>query len=612
MRFWLRCASYLLVLALAMLVHAFSAPRFTSVEMREGNEPWHHAELPVGLPSTRGVLEVRAHLVVSRIGPRSITIVPDDHFQSLSIDGVDVSLAGVPPAKLADWQDGFRLRIARYVHLGDNVLVARVRNEGGPGGLDLREDPYDWIELAELGVGLAAFLALGAELLRRLSVGWPMVTVALTAVVVRAAYLSVTPFNVRHHDAFQHLDYIEYLLAHHRLPGAEEGYMFFQPPLYYVVNALQWSALQALGVGRSAILWSLQLQSLLFELGFALLAIATANLWMQRERVRRDGRGATSSESWTNAQLGALVLLWPASIVHAVRIGNDDLAYLFLAASFFFTSRWWVHGVRRDLVWASLLAALGVVTKVNDLVAFAVLLLAILGRLVLLERERRIGEYLRRGWIAAACLVVSVTAALGVGVRDWLAGRREHLLVSDINQNPAGLLVGNHLKNYVWLDVPNFLKQPFTSPWDDGKGRQWFWNYVLKTSLFGEFDYAQPWLRALAVLIGVLLLALLVQLVAGALLMRRREWLDGMPLVALAVLFLASLMALRISAPNSCSNDFRYILPVVLPCACAYVWFQVRCRERGWRIIPLASAVLGWLFALSSAAYFLLLSLAGD
>jgi hypothetical protein len=599
MGFWLRCASYLLVLALAMLVHAFSAPRFTGVEMREGNGPWQHAELPVSVSST-STFEARAHFAVSRIGPRSITIVPDDHFQSLSIDGVDVSLAGVPPEKLADWQDGFRVRIARYVHLGDNVIVARVRNEGGPGGLDLREDPYDWIEIVELGVGLAAFLALAAELLRRLALGWPMITVALTAVVVRGAYLSVTPFSVRHHDAFQHLEYIEYLLAHHALPNAEKGYMFFQPPLYYVVCALQWATLQALGVGRPALLWSLQLQSLLFELGFALLAIATAKMWLRR------------SESWTNAQLAALVLLWPASIVHAVRLGNDDLAYLFFAASFYFTSRWWVRGVRLDLVWASLLAALGVVTKVNDVVAFAVLLLAILGRLVFLESERRIGEYLRRGWIAATCLVVSVTAALGAGIRDWLTGHREHLLVSDTNRNPAGLLVGNHLRNYVWLDVPNFLKQPFTSPWEDGKGRQWFWNYVLKTSLFGEFDYAHPWLRALAVVISVLLLALLLQLAAGTLLLRRRQWLDGMPLVATAVLFLASLMTLRISAPNACSNDFRYILPVILPCACAYVWLQMRCRERGWRILPVAGAVVGWLFVLSSAAFFLALSVAGD
>ena len=90
-------------------------------------------------------------------------------------------------------------------------------------------------------------------------------------------------------------------------------------------------------------------------------------------------------------------------------------AYFFFAASFYFTSRWWVLGIRRDVVWASLLAALGVVTKVNDVVAFAVLLLAVVGRLVLLEHDRRILEYVRRVGMAGACLAASVTAALGTG-----------------------------------------------------------------------------------------------------------------------------------------------------------------------------------------------------
>jgi hypothetical protein len=604
----LRCIVYLLALALAVLAHAYSAPRFTEVEMREGDGPWKHVELPLSAPTTgRDLLTFRAHLSVGRLGPRSITIVPDDHFMTLSIDGVDVPLTGITEAKLADWQDGFTVRIAPYVHTGDNVIVASVRNGGGPGGLDLREDPYDGIEIVELLAGLAALLALVAELLRRFRVSWPMVAVVLVALVVRDAYLAVTPFDVRHHDAFQHLEYIEYLVDHRALPSAEQGYMFFQPPLYYVLSALQWASLRAAGLTRPAILWSLQVQSLMAELGFALLSIATVRLWTRRVPEMGYGRGM-GSEPWMDAQLAALVLLWPVTIVHSVRIGNDDLAYLFFGASFYFTSRWWVRGIRRDVVWASLLAALGVVTKVNDLVAFAVLLPAILGRLVFLERERRIGQYLRRGWVAVSCLALSVTAALGVAFRDWLSGHRAHLLYSNANQNPPGLTVGNHAKNYLWFDVPGFLRHPFTSAWDDALGRQWFWNYLLKTSLFGEFDYARPWLLDIGIAITVLLLALLAQLLVGALLVRRSQWLDEAPLVAAGFLWLASIATLRIMAPLSCSNDFRYILPLVVPCAYAYVRTQTRCRERGWSRVAAASATMGWLFVASSVAFFVVLA----
>ena len=613
MGFPLRCASYVLMVALAVLAHAFTAPRLTGVEVRQGGGPWKNVQLPYSAPTGHGTLEFRAHLWRGRLGPRSIAIVPDDHFESLWIDDVAVPLEEVPPAKLADWRFGFTVRIAPYLHPGDNVIVAGVRNEGGPGGLDLRGDPYEWPLVVELVAGIGGLLALAAELLRRFRVPWPSITVVLAAVVVHVAYLAVTPDDLRHHDAQAHLEYIEYLVDHRALPKPEQGYMFYQPPLYYVLSALQWTGLRAIGAGRPLLLWSLQVQSVVVGLGFALLSIATARLWVRRVPAAGFGRGV-GSERWSEALLAALVLLWPSGIVHAVRIGNDDLAYLFFAGSFYFTCRWWVLGIRRDVAWASLLAGLGVLTKVNDIVAFAVLLLAVVGRLALLEHDRRILEYGRRVGIATACLVASVAASLGVAVRDWLAGRREHLLASNANHNTTNLAllsVGNHLQNYLWLDVPTFLKQPFTSPWEDAKGRQWFWNYLLKTSLFGEFDYTNPWLGRLGIVISALLLVLLVQLVAGALLVRRRQWLDEMPLVASVVLWLASLAALRFSAPSSCSNDFRYILPVILPCAYAYVRTQTRCRERGWRIVPGASAVVGWLFVLSSIAFFGVLALLG-
>jgi hypothetical protein len=94
--------------------------------------------------------------------------------------------------------------------------------------------------------------------------------------------------------------------------------------------------------------------------------------------------------------------------------------------------------------------------------------------------------------------------------------------------------------------------------------------------------------------------------------MRWRDWLREMPLVASGLLWVGSLAALRISAPNACSNDFRYILPIIAPCSYAYVRAQMRCRERGWRILPAASTTVGWLFVLCSTAFFVILALAGD
>ena len=51
---------------------------------------------------------------------------------------------------------------------------------------------------------------------------------------------------------------------------------------------------------------------------------------------------------------------------------------------------------------------------------------------------------------------------------------------------------------------------------------------------------------------------------------RRGAWRDA-PLILYGLLWVASLAALRIGTPYACSNDFRYILPVLLPLIVAAV-----------------------------------------
>jgi hypothetical protein len=601
----------MIALVLAVIAHAHTTLRITEVELTEGG-----LTRPVALPfsavtTVREPVEFRGHLYGGLLGPRSIVIVPDDQFLSLSINGVDVPLGAVSPAQLEDYRRGFTLQIGSYVRAGDNVVLALVRNRGGPGGLDLRADPFEWTTVVELAIGLAGLLALIGDVLRGFGLRWPLVAVLLASLVVRFAYLSATPYDVRCHDPDQHLEYVDYLLDHHRLPPANQGFMFYHPPLYYLVSALQWAGLRSAGQTTSFILRSLQVQSMLFELGFALLSIAAVRLWLRRVPPSGFQRGL-GSDAALNAQLAALILVWPASIVHAARIGNDDLMYLLFAGSFFFTSRWWLDGADRDLRWAALLAAFGVVTKTNGLIAFAVLLFAFVARLAIVERGHRVGAYFRRGWVAASLLAVSVAAALGAATRDWLSGDRTHLLIASADHSPPALIVGNYAKNYLWFDAWNFVTQPFTSAWDDAMGRQWFWNYAMKTSLFGEFTYSRPWLWDIGIVMSILLLLMMLQLLMGALIVPRSDWLLELPLTVAAAVWVVSLAALRIRFPKSCHNDFRLILPVIVPCAYAYVRTQTRCRERGWRWVATANAATGWVFVAACAAFFGVVSIVED
>ncbi|MEJ2418430.1 MAG: hypothetical protein P8Y45_16165, partial [Exilibacterium sp.] len=156
---------------------------------------------------------------------------------------------------------------------------------------------------------------------------------------------------------------------------------------------------------------------------------------------------------------------------------------------------------------------------------------------------------------------------------------------------------------FIPLDIPTFLTSPWVSAWEDKTGRDNFWNYTLRSSISGEFQFsgqAQTWL---AYVIGVILLMLVL---TGMLYLafRVKEALTGsfwkvfyspyFPMFLLGFFWMASLLVLRYKYPYSCSNDFRYVLPVILP-------FVICCARvatgRFWL----------WAFGIGSGLFFVLL-----
>lgn len=418
--------------------------------------------------------------------------------------------------------------------------------------------------------------------------------IGLLAIALRVAYLAVTPFNLRTHDVDGHVEYIEYLLNHHSFPPNDGGWSFYHPGLYFLISALQWRLLDVLHVSRAAILVSLQAQSVLWELGYAAFAFAAARLWLDELPEESFGKGLLSRRALA-ALAAVLIAVWPATIIHSVRIGNDDLVYLFFGASFYFTTRWWTRKRERDLHLAAVASALGVVTKTNALVLFGILGLLLLVHMAGRERERRPLVYLKRFAPMVVLALASFAIALGSAIKDTLTGKRTSFFVGNSDWVTNKLIVGNRAENYIWFDLPAFVNHAFISPWDDPPGRQWFWNYFFKTSLFGEFHFDSILVWNLAVLISVAFLGLLVFAVGSEIL--GAFGLAWLPITLTMTVLVASLAYLRMRHPWAPSAEFRYILPVLTPFLLAYLRGLTRCDERGWVRIARGGALLGWIFA---------------
>ncbi|MEC5397267.1 hypothetical protein [Uliginosibacterium sp. H1] len=509
-------------------------------------------------------------------------IVPDDELRAIWVNDRFVSLDHIPKELLTNYWLGFHIDLSEYLEPGENRIVLQLTNHSGGGGLYVTPVPGlgAWIAMA------AAFLPLlvGLGVLFRLRASQLLVLVL--ALVPLLAYWADTSWFERAHDTIGiqgHIGYVEWVATHLALPAPNAGWTYYHPPLYYIVGALAWKWAACFGIPAPE---TLQALSLALWLVFLAGSAGVLNMML------RDRAGLALLAT-------AAIAAWPAGILHSVRLSNDAAYYAIAGAAAYYLVRWWRRQQGGDLWAFAVLTALGLLAKTNAIVLVAA------GGLLLLwrvwhpqagRRGRAFGQLVGFSLVAATGLALS----LADNVYYYLQGLTPGWLVSNAGWLSPELKVPVDALHMLGMDVHTFLTQPWIRAYEDASGRGYFWNYLLRSSLSGEFDFPAPVQRDIALMWGWGLLALLVLGAVGA---ARGGWqaLAGRsstvyrhaPLILLGVLAIASLMSLRVQAPYAPSNDFRYVMPMLLP-------FLLLCVRSG--------RIACWLlagFIVSSAWFFL-------
>ncbi len=412
-----------------------------------------------------------------------------------------------------------------------------------------------------------------------------MIVIFISGLVLRLLYLIHTPFDTRSYDALSHLEYIQYISHHWQIPAAQQGWEFYQPPLYYLIAALVNHCSQLFHLSAPLLLQFLSLFFFMLMLGYAYLII--------KQIIR------SKSLRWL---VFALVVFWPSGIIHSVRIGNDPLQYLTMAVSLYFFVLWWKHRQIIYLDYGFIWANLSTLVKLNG----AIMLFACsIGYLIHLRRFS-----LSRKTIVINLLVsiVMISLTLIIVFRNNLFTKQSALIVGNIGNLNSALRVGNHPGNYLGFDLKTFITQPYTSPWNNDGGRQYFSNYLLKTSLFGEFEFNQPLLNNIARLIsGLLLLMLGFSLMSMIFNLKRSRpaWVHYF----VFLLMLASALTARILYPFSSTNDFRYLFPIIIPTLVIYGFNLENFGDQWGKIWKRTGVFVGWSMVYFSGLFFLLFSL---
>ena len=362
-----------------------------------------------------------------------------------------------------------------------------------------------------------------------------LILIFFLGLLLRVGYTQATFFDERGHDTGGHVHYIHLIADFHHIPAANECWTCYHPPVYYVASAGVWTAAEWFGITpQDAVKW--------FDFLISLVALAF-------------GIACIKNSLWGTPRYIAALLwsVWPSFILASPRLGNDILFYAMHVIALWGCISYIKTSMGKFLLTAVIAAAAAYWTKSTGAIAFGLVGLTVLIHTV----PRLLRKLSRLEWAS-----VSLLAVVGIIVIVRVLGGD---VVANAGGNDNTVLIRNDPGNFLFFDIRTFLTQPYTDPWHDELGRQFFWNYLAKTSLFGEFKLLQTtagnWLASL---VSASFLALFGFGLRG---LWKSRWTKVQVLLAAqALFFFSAMIALRLKYPFSCSNDFRYIVPVLLSC----------------------------------------------
>jgi hypothetical protein len=511
---------------------------FSSIDdMRVARENhWVEKTLPYSEDMRSGeFFEVKMNVHKGFFDGYSLKVNPDDCVDDFFINDTRISLDSIKGH--CDWNAGFSLA-SEWIDMvspGAEVTTLRfvMHNGGGPGGISvvLNADGSAGTVLSVFFLIILGILLL--LVLQRFHWNKGLALLFILGVLIRIIYLQETFFDSRGHDVGGHVSYVQIIAEKHKIPGANECWTCYHPPIYYLAVAPTWNLAKTLDVSPQRFL---QWDSFIFSLVALALGLLCMNMFLS------GGSLYVASLLW---------VLWPGAVLASSRIGNDILFYLTHILCFWLCLKYLLSHQGRYLLLASLACWAAFWTKSTGLVTIGIWGLTFL-----------LGYFPRARILPAKSEMVALILFLGLAVTIVSV----HLTGSVVG-NAGGLNkaieVGNKPSNYLFFDVRSFLTEPYTSPWEDAMGRQYFWNYLAKTSLFGEFKLltatAGLWLASIISFCFLILMGF-----AGVGLWKMKFSKVGLLFVGQGLLFVCAMLSLRMQYPFACSNDFRYIVPVLL------------------------------------------------
>lgn len=385
-----------------------------------------------------------------------------------------------------------------------------------------------------------------------------------------------------------HLGYIAWIVENGTLPTMDprvEGYsVFYNPPLYHLIQAGFMRLNLWLQVPQAVALENLQVTTLLFASACPLVAVDLMRFLGIRER---------------GVHAGALVMAFQPSLwILGATLNNDILSILCILACILFTVRWERTRRMPDILGIALSLGAGMATKLSAALLIPCVALAFIVAFFrdLKRWKRYLGQF-------AAFLAVSVPPAV--------AWPLYHLLAFDLPLNyvrlPAETIYVGHLSLWQRFGIPDWFARRTLFYTGVRKTDHNVWMQTLKTAVFDELTLFEN--GTVLWYVAYLLMALFAGLVLIGfvlfvrMLLRRPARLSGLGATFLGVYgaaLVGNYVKFCVDYPYICSFNFRYIAPLLLLGALGIAAGRSRAHACAGRCL---SAYTGLFAALATGVY---------
>lgn len=409
--------------------------------------------------------------------------------------------------------------------------------------------------------------------------------VIICGVIMRIGYSLYTPSGLRQHDLASwgeapgdcgHAGYIYNIYTYGELP-ISNSYQFYHPPFFHFLCAYIMKLTEGILPNLDTFLY--------FESTITVSCIASCILLIYAKKLAN----LIFENNSAKLLFLALISFFPNYYLTSGRINNDSLVNLFIFMIIYYTFKWYKTNKLSDLVILSLCFGFGMMTKLScALMAFFTAPFMFV-KLYAALKENKFWLQFKKYLIFAG---ISFPLGMWYPIRNLILFKQPFNYVMQLTVD-SGQYLGNVdlFKRFSPTEIINLFSTTFAHPYGDYN----VWNYIIETSVFGEFMYVLTDYFFVNTLKVCALLIILISLIC-ILFKQKKKQVYYIGFTYLFVLQLVSYILFNLEHPQGCTMDFRYLIPII-PCLAYFMTIAFQAKNR---IIKYSTLMVVFLFSISS------------